>query len=175
MLWSGLPTPAMYMRTKLLPVYVRYGELARRSCLPTISVRCHWQSGSSCAARWQLPWTLKMIQTMTFLSRREAAFEADKYETFKYKQSRQLRRAVARALASIYANFKGYFRLRDDSTAVIVLRVNACASCCAIVASEQRQLAGMKPLITLCCTAGCGATAVPRKRATRLTILGVVG
>jgi hypothetical protein len=28
MLWSGLPTPAMYKRTKL---YVRYGELARRS------------------------------------------------------------------------------------------------------------------------------------------------
>jgi hypothetical protein len=24
MLWSGLPTPAMYKRTKLLPVYVRY-------------------------------------------------------------------------------------------------------------------------------------------------------
>jgi hypothetical protein len=31
MLWSGLPTPAMYKRTKLLPVYVRYGEFARRS------------------------------------------------------------------------------------------------------------------------------------------------
>ena len=31
MLWSGLPTPEMYKRTKLLPVYVRYGALARRS------------------------------------------------------------------------------------------------------------------------------------------------
>jgi hypothetical protein len=31
MLWSGLPTLAIYKRTKLLPVYVRYGELARRS------------------------------------------------------------------------------------------------------------------------------------------------
>ena len=31
MLWSGLPTPAMYKRTKVLPVYVRYGELVRRS------------------------------------------------------------------------------------------------------------------------------------------------
>lgn len=27
-LWSGLPTPAMYKRTKLLLMYVRYGELA---------------------------------------------------------------------------------------------------------------------------------------------------
>jgi hypothetical protein len=31
MLWSGLPTLAMYKRTKRVPVYVRYGELARRS------------------------------------------------------------------------------------------------------------------------------------------------
>jgi hypothetical protein len=31
MLWSGLPIPVIYKRTKLLPVYVRYGELARRS------------------------------------------------------------------------------------------------------------------------------------------------
>ena len=31
MLWSGLPTPEMYKRTKLLPVYVRYGALVRRS------------------------------------------------------------------------------------------------------------------------------------------------
>jgi hypothetical protein len=31
MLWRGLPTPAMHKRTKLLPVYVRYGKLACRS------------------------------------------------------------------------------------------------------------------------------------------------
>jgi hypothetical protein len=31
MVWSGLPTRAIQKRTKLLPVYVRYGELARRS------------------------------------------------------------------------------------------------------------------------------------------------
>jgi len=31
MLWSGLPTPEMYKRTKLLPVYVLYGALVRRS------------------------------------------------------------------------------------------------------------------------------------------------
>jgi hypothetical protein len=44
--------------------------------------------------------------------------------TIHTSQSWQLRRAVARRWLPIYANFKGYFRLRDDSTAGIVSRVN---------------------------------------------------
>ena len=60
-------------------------------------------------------------------------------------QSWQVRPGVARCWLPIYPYFKVYLRLQHDSTTGIGLRVDASASCCAIVAaSAQRQFAGMK-------------------------------